>query len=213
MKKITAFFLALLLSLMGTGVLAEALPAEEEGYTHPARGYSFHVPEGWLMVDKTNIETYIAAYEQGEMAFTGTNAQTLQQLLPRVQQLDCVVLIDPFANNAVFVTESLGTLQTNEQFTLLMMPMLKSQLSKSMPGMEFTSEGELLKFGENEFISLCGTYQMNGLSVSLDQLYILEGTLAHCISLTVTNLFGQQAADAFYTEISNVLASFALAAK
>lgn len=211
MKKIIALLLALMLSLAVPGAMAEALPAQEARYTHPTQGYSFIVPDGWLMVDETNIDAYIAAYEKGEMAFTGVNAQALQQMKAQIVQNNCGALTDPYGNNAIFVSDSIGTLQTNEQFILLFLPILKQQLQQQMPSIEFTSDGEILTFGENQFISLAATYQMSGLPLSLDQLYMLDGTRVHCISLTVSTVFGQAVADQFYAEISNVLASFTLA--
>ena len=213
MKKIIALILALMLSLAIPCAMAEALPAEEARYTHPTQGYSFVVPEGWLMLDATNIDAYIAAYEKGEMTFTGTNAQTLQNLKPQVQGTDCGVLINPYANNAVFVKEDMGIEMTNEQFATIMVPMMKTQLLQQNPTIEFTDEVELLPFGENTFILLSGSYNLNGISASIDMLFLLQGTSLYTVNLTTTSLFGDDLVNAFYTDVFALLGTFATEAE
>lgn len=212
MKKCTALLLALLLSLLCTGAFAEAAPVEDALYTHPTQGYSLLVPEGWLMVDETNIDTLITAYEQGEMTFTGTNAQTLQQLKQQILQTGCAVLINQHANNVVIVKEDMGVEMTNEQFVTLMVPMLKTQLQQQMPTIEFTNEGELLHMGENTFIILSGSYSMNGITAAVDMLFLLQGTSLYTVNLTATSLFGQEVVNAFYEEVFNMLPSFTVPA-
>lgn len=213
MKKAIAALLVLLLMLPGSCACAENMPTEENLYTHPTKGYTFFVPEGWLIVDAENIEDCISACETGEITSSAVNAQVLNSMMPQIRQLDCAMLFDPYGNNAVFVTESLGNLWSNEQFIALMIPTLKAQFTRQHPDIEFTSEGDLLPLGENEFITLTGTYHLNGGIFSLDQLYIIDKTRVHCISLTVSSHAIPEEANLFFTEMVDILSSFSISAR
>lgn len=206
MKKRMALLLAALLSLSAGCTLAE-----EELYTHPTHGYSFTVPDGWLVVDAKNIEEHMDAYENGVMFFTGTNTQSLKNMQPQVLQLDCAILLDPHSNSAIFITENMGTPQTNEKVASQLIPLLKARFQQRYPGIEFTSEGDILTLGENEWIILAGTYSKDGMTFSLDQLYLVDGTLIHCISLTVSNHASPKEASHFYSEVITTLTSCTLA--
>ena len=207
MKKLTALMMALLLCVACVSAMAEGTQL----YTHPTQGYSISVPAEWLCLDKTNVDSLIAAYENGEMTFTGTNAETLKQLKPQVEATDCAVLINPYANNVVLVKENMGMELTNDQFVSMLIPMFRTQLVKQMPTLEFTSEGEVIAAGENEFIVLSGTYQINGITASVDMLFCLDGSDLYTLSLTTTSLFGEEALNTFYEEVFAACATFAIA--
>lgn len=207
MKKLTALMMALLLCVACVSAMAEGTQL----YTHPTQGYSISVPAEWLCLDKTNVDSLIAAYENGEMTFTGTNAETLKQLKPQVESTDCAVLINPYANNVVLVKENMGMELTNDQFVSMLIPMFRTQLVKQMPTLEFTSEGEVIAAGENEFIVLSGTYQINGITASVDMLFCLDGSDLYTLSLTTTSLFGEEALNTFYEEVFAACATFAIA--
>ena len=207
MKKLTALLMALLLCVACVSAMAEGTQL----YTHPTQGYSISVPAEWLCLDKTNMDSLIAAYENGEMTFTGTNAETLKQLKPQVESTDCAVLINPYANNVVLVKENMGMELTNDQFVSMLIPMFRTQLVKQMPTLEFTSEGEVIAAGENEFIVLSGTYQINGITASVDMLFCLDGSDLYTLSLTTTSLFGEEALNTFYEEVFAACATFAIA--
>lgn len=207
MKKLTALMMALLLCVACVSAMAEGTQL----YTHPTQGYSISVPAEWLCLDKTNVDSLIAAYENGEMTFTGTNAETLKQLKPQVESTDCAVLINPLANNVVLVKENMGMELTNDQFVSMLIPMFRTQLVKQMPTLEFTSEGEVIAAGENEFIVLSGTYQINGITASVDMLFCLDGSDLYTLSLTTTSLFGEEALNTFYEEVFAACATFAIA--
>lgn len=207
MKKLTALMMALLLCVACVSAMAEGTQL----YTHPTQGYSISVPAEWLCLDKTNMDSLIAAYENGEMTFTGTNAETLKQLKPQVEATDCAVLINPLANNVVLVKENMGMELTNDQFVSMLIPMFRTQLVNQMPTLEFTSEGEVIAAGENEFIVLSGTYQINGITASVDMLFCLDGSDLYTLSLTTTSLFGEEALSTFYEEVFAACATFAIA--
>lgn len=207
MKKLTALMMALLLCVACVSAMAEGTQL----YTHPTQGYSISVPAEWLCLDKTNMDSLIAAYENGEMTFTGTNAETLKQLKPQVESTDCAVLINPLANNVVLVKENMGMELTNDQFVSMLIPMFRTQLVNQMPTLEFTSEGEVIAAGENEFIVLSGTYQINGITASVDMLFCLDGSDLYTLSLTTTSLFGEEALNTFYEEVFAACATFAIA--
>lgn len=207
MKKLTALMMALLLCVACVSAMAEGTQL----YTHPTQGYSISVPAEWLCLDKTNVDSLIAAYENGEMTFTGTNAETLKQLKPQVEATDCAVLINPLANNVVLVKENMGMELTNDQFVSMLIPMFRTQLVNQMPTLEFTSEGEVIAAGENEFIVLSGTYQINGITASVDMLFCLDGSDLYTLSLTTTSLFGEEALNTFYEEVFAACATFAIA--
>lgn len=207
MKKLTALMMALLLCVACVSAMAEGTQL----YTHPTQGYSISVPAEWLCLDKTNMDSLIAAYENGEMTFTGTNAETLKQLKPQVESTDCAVLINPYANNVVLVKENMGMELTNDQFVSMLIPMFRTQLVNQMPTLEFTSEGEVIAAGENEFIVLSGTYQINGITASVDMLFCLDGSDLYTLSLTTTSLFGEEALNTFYEEVFAACATFAIA--
>lgn len=207
MKKLTALMMALLLCAACVSAMAEGTQL----YTHPTQGYSISVPAEWLCLDKTNMDSLIAAYENGEMTFTGTNAETLKQLKPQVESTDCAVLINPYANNVVLVKENMGMELTNDQFVSMLIPMFRTQLVNQMPTLEFTSEGEVIAAGENEFIVLSGTYQINGITASVDMLFCLDGSDLYTLSLTTTSLFGEEALNTFYEEVFAACATFAIA--
>lgn len=212
MKKTLAVLLILVLTLLGPCACAEDIPAEENRYIHPTKGYTFPVPEGWLVVDAENIDGCMDALGKGELVFPALDAPTLNDMKPRFQQLDCAMLFDPHGNNAVFVTESLGNLWTSEQFAATMIPALKAQFTQQHPDIEFTSEGEILPMGENEFITLSGTYHLNGAIFSLDQLYTIDKTRVHCISLTVNDHASPENINLFFREIVSVLTAFSITA-
>lgn len=207
MKKLTALMMALLLCAACVSAMAEGTQL----YTHPTQGYSISVPAEWLCLDKTNLDSLTAAYENGEMTFTGTNAETLKQLKPQVEATDCAVLINPYANNVVLVKENMGMELTNDQFVSMLIPMFRTQLVKQMPTLEFTSEGEVIAAGENEFIVLSGTYQINGITASVDMLFCLDGSDLYTLSLTTTSLFGEEVLNTFYEEVFAACATFAIA--
>lgn len=207
MKKMMVLLMALLLCVMSVSAVAEGAQL----YTHPVYGYSISVPAEWLCLDKTNVDSLIAAYENGEMTFTGTNAETLKQLKPQVETTDCAVLINPYANNVVMVKERLGMELTKDQFVAMLIPMFRTQLVKQMPTLEFTTEGEVITAGENEFIVLSGNYQVNGITASVDMLFYLDGADLYTLSLTTTALFGEEVLNTFYEEVFAACATFAAA--
>lgn len=208
MKKGVVLLLAALLIFSGSCAFAQ-----ENRYTHPTHGYSFTMPDDWLAVDSKNIENHIAAYEKGVLLFPGTDAASLKNMLSQVLQLDCTILLDPHANNAIFVTENTGVPQTSEQVISQLIPLLKARFQQRYPDITFTACGDILTLGENDFIALSGTYSKDGMTFFLDQLYLVDGTQLHCISLTISSRSSQTEADRFYSEIINVLASCSLAAQ
>lgn len=196
MKKTLILLMAMLLCVLCLPVQAEGI----QTYVHPNQGYSIDVPAEWLCVDKTNVQDYIAASEAGELAFTGTNKDTLLTLVPQLESTDCTVMINPYANNIVVVKENMGAEFTTEQFVAMLIPMLKQQLENQMPTIQFTAEGDVLPLGDKEFILLSGVYSMNNLPISVDMLFYLHGKDLFTVNLTTTGLFGQEVTDAFYQE-------------
>ena len=94
MKKMMALLMALCLMAMGVPAMAEDA-AQTQLYTNTEMGFSIAVPTQWLVVDKDNIDTYIAAYENGEMTFMGTNADVLNELKPQFAGANMAVAISP----------------------------------------------------------------------------------------------------------------------
>lgn len=209
MKKMMAMMLAVVLCVLCLPVTAEENATQV--YTHPTQGYSITVPASWLCVDNTNLQDYITAYENGEMTFTGTNAQTLQALQAQIAGTDCAVLINEYANNIVIVRENAGIALTKEMFISMLIPALKQQLTAQVPSIQFNAEGEVLTLGENEFIVLAGAYQMNGITASVDMLFYLDGTDLYTINLTTTSLFGPDITNTFYAAVQEACATFTVA--
>ncbi|MBE5786835.1 MAG: hypothetical protein E7324_04760 [Clostridiales bacterium] len=203
MKKLIALMMTLVMLLS----CVPAMAADTQEYTHSDFGFSFTAPANWLIVDKSNYQAYINAYNAGTMTFSGTNAATLSQLAAQIEASNCVVAVDPYANNIVMTGVDLGMALTNELFVAILIPQLKTELSNTMPGIEFTSVGEIVPFGENKFITLSATYEMYGTSISVDQLYLLSGTMMYVVNLTTTPVFGDDAIDSFYASTLEVLSS------
>lgn len=210
MKKMMALLMALCLMVMGVPAMAEDA-AQTQLYTNTEMGFSIAVPAQWLVVDKDNIDTYIAAYENGEMTFTGTNADVLNELKPQFAGANMAVAISPYANNLVLTVADMGIELTEELFVSLMIPQFKQQIVLQMPTIEFTQEGEPLTLGENEFISLSGVCNLNGLSASVDQLFLLKGTKLYVANLTTVDMLGEEILNAFYTDVLAAMATFAVA--
>lgn len=206
MKKAMVLLMALVLCML----CASAMAQETQTYTHPTQGYAITVPTNWLCVDKSNVQEYITAYEQGEIDFSGTNAQTLAALQVQLNTSDCAVLINPYANNIVIVKENMGITLTNEQFTSMMIPVLKQQLTAQMPSIQFTAEGETVAFGDKEFILLAAEYSMGGVTASVDMLFYLDGTNLYTLNLTTTAIFGQDVVNAFYADVQEACATFTI---
>lgn len=204
MKKMTALLLALLLAVMCIPAMAE----ETQVYTHPTQGFSITLPADWLVVDNTNVDAYIAAYENGEMTFAGTNAQTLTQLKAQTAVQDCAIAINENSNNLVMMGADLGVELTNEQFVQTLIPSFKQQIAATMPGLEFTSEGEIVTLGENEFIFLSAEMDLGGAKMYADQVFMLDGTMMYLINVTATDVYGAEAKNAFYAQLQTVLTTF-----
>ena len=136
MKKLLAIIFALMLF---------AVPALAETYTHPTQGFSVECPEGWLAVDAANIDAHIAAYENGEITFTGTNKDTLTQLKPQIAAQDMVILIDPLGNNIIIYGANIGMAFTMEIFQAAMTPTLLQRIQASAPGITFVDEGSIVE--------------------------------------------------------------------
>lgn len=209
MKKTMVLLMVFALCVMCVPAMAEE--AGVQTYTHPTQGYSISVPSDWLCVDKNNVQAYIDAYEAGEMTFSGTNAMTLESLKTQLYTTDCAVLINPQANNIVIVKEDVGVALTSKQFVSLMIPTLKQQLSMQIPSIQFTSEGDIVPFGENEFILLAAEYSLNGFAANVDMLFYVDGSNLYTINLTTTPFFGQDAVNQFYADVQAACATFTIA--
>lgn len=210
MKKCFALLLVLALCLMSLPGLAEDAAATQT-YTHPTQGYSISVPASWLCVDQTNVQDLIAAFQNGELSFSGTDAATLESQAPQLEATNCAIMISEHANNMVLVQENMGIELTKEQFVALMIPMLQQQLRAQFPTIQFNETAEVQTFGENEFIIMPASYQIYGLDVSVDMLFYLDGSTLYTISMTVMPLFGQDVKDAFYANVLEACATFAIA--
>lgn len=207
MKKWMILFMAVLLCGMSVSALAE----DTQLYSHPTEGYSISVPAQWLCVDKSNLDALIAAYEKGEMTFTGTNANTLREIKAQVEGIDCAVLINPHANNIVITKEKVGVELTIEQFVALVVPMLRSQLQQQLPGLEFTSEGDMVTLGENKFAMLAGRYSIDDRDTTLEMLYYLDGADLYTLTLTPSFIADQDIVNAFYGEVVAACRTFTVA--
>lgn len=207
MKKFLALMMALVLLLSCTTALAQ----ETQAYTHPNQGYSFQAPANWLVVDSTNIQTYIDAFRNGEMAFKGTDATTLEGQLAQILSTDCVVVIDEYANNVVINGTDMGMEVTTDLFLTVFVPLLKSQLTEQIPSIQFVTDGEVVKYGENEFILLKAQYDMQGVAINVEQLYYIQGTVMYVANLTVIPLYEDAILDAFYAGVETMMASYAVA--
>ena len=196
MKKTIALLLALLLCVLSVSAMAE----EKQVYTHPTKGYSITVPAQWLCVDISNIQQYITAYQNGEMTFTGTNAETLSNLLMQIQSQDCAILIDSSSNNVTITDVDMGIALDHKTFAALMIPQFKSQLSAQFPSMEFTCEGEILTFVDNTFVMLSGIYSMSNIPIEMTQLYYIDDTSLYVITTTAILLYDQALLQAFYED-------------
>lgn len=206
MKKMTALVLALVLSILCVPALAE--DAAVQDYTNTELGFTVTLPGDWLVVDRENVDAYIAAYEKGEMTFTGTNAPTLQQLKPLFAAQNMAIAISPNAYNVTLSSADLGIALTNEQFIEMLIPVFKEQIASSMPGMQIVTDGEVLPLGDNEFIFLSGELDMNVMTAYADQMFLLKGTKMYLVNVTSTNVFGEEMQNAFYAQLMDIIASF-----
>lgn len=207
MKKFLALMMALVLLLSCTTALAQ----DVQTYTHPNQGYSFQAPAGWLVVDSTNIQTYIDAFRNGEMTFTGTDAATLEGQQAQILSTDCVIVIDEYANNVVINGTDMGMEVTTDLFLTVFVPLLKAQLTEQIPSIQFVTDGEVVKYGENEFILLKANYNMQGVAINVEQLYYIQGTMMYVANLTVIPLYEDAILDAFYAGVETMMASYAVA--
>jgi len=199
MKKLLALVFALMLF---------AVPVLAETYTHPTQGFSVECPEGWLAVDAANIDDYIAAYENGEMTFTGLNKDTLTQLKAQITAQDATILIDPLANNIVIAGADIGMPFTMDVFQAAMTPTLLQKIQSGVPGITFVDEGSIVEMNGRQYMTIVGTYEMNGVTVGVQQIYYLEGTCMYVFNVTVTSLGGADYLLYFDTLIDQVLNSF-----
>lgn len=206
LKKVLAFLVAMVLALACMPALAET-----QQYTHPAMGYTLSAPAEWLIVDQYNVDKYIDAYNRGEMDFTGTNALTLNNLKGEVAATDCVVLMDPYANNVVVVGNDLGMTVNAEIFAAYLIPVLKEELKAQMPAITFMNEGEILSLGGKDFVLLSAYYVRNGITSTVEQMYYLEGSMMYVLNVTSTYIGGEDVINAFNEEVIKIAESFATA--
>lgn len=212
MKKLLAILLSLLLSLSCLTAMAEEAAPETQVYTHPRMGFSVTLPAQWMVVDMDNVQSLIDGYNAGEVTYSGSNALTLTQVAPQLASTDGVMVIDPASNNVMLTGADIGIALTNELFVALMIPMLQSEIETQVPGIEFTSVGEIITYGENQFITLSADYEMMGIPMAIDQLYLLDGSIMYVINITAHSVFGEEIQDAFYTQVLDMLGTFQLPA-
>ena len=208
MKKTAAMLLALL--LFALPVLGQAAKLKE--YTHPTYGYSLQHPSDWLVVDAENIDGYIAAYENGTLRHGAADAETLSMLAPDIHEMDMTMLMDTFGNWIQMNYYSLGYTMTIHQFSILVLPQILREI-KNYPyyaEAEFLTDGEIVTYGENTFALLAVELKDGqGLSISEDILFLLDGDCIFEIHLNAHALFSPIQKEQFYSQTRRLLASLA----
>lgn len=199
MKKLLALVFALMLF---------AMPALAEIYTQPEVGYTVECPEGWLAVDNTTIDAYISAYETGAMTFTGTNADTLQQIKAQLTFPGSMIMIDPYANNVVITAADMGMEFTMEMFHAAMAPMMREQFVAQIPDITFVDEGSILEMNGRKYMTIVGTYEAFGTTVGVQQIYYLEGSTMYIFNVTVSAIAGEEYLLNFDLVIDQIVSSF-----
>lgn len=212
MKKMTALLIALLMTLMCVPAFAEAESAETKEYTHPTFGYTFTVPEGWQVVDATNVKDFVTACENGEIQYIG-NIEDPATFSCNVEDSERVLLVDLGGNYISLSVVALDFEMDNAMFKSWSLPTMIDVLYMLYPDMELTAKGDSCVYGENEYIRLTYTFENNGAKITNDSLFTLRGNLRYELALTTSALLGQEAVDQFYTEAENLLNTFTVPAK
>jgi len=209
MKKMLAMLLALLLFAMP--VLGQGA-GKWMRYTHPTFGFSLQYPSDWLAVDAGNIDEYIAAYQAGTMRHGAADAETLSMLAPDIHEMDMTMLMDTFGNWIQMNYYSLGYTMTIHQFSTLVLPQILREM-KDYPyyaEAEFLTDGEIVTYGENTFALLAVELKDGqGLSISEDILFLLDGDCIFEIHLNAHALFSPIQKEQFYSQTRRLLASLA----
>ncbi|MBQ3168736.1 MAG: hypothetical protein IJB25_09215 [Clostridia bacterium] len=196
MKKLVALMLILVFALS----LAASAEMPLSHYTHPTKGYSHVYPTEWLTLDPESI----GALLEGVSADNAYAHIDLNAYAEQIRTSDMSMFINPNGDNFNVVSLNIGMPYTAQQLVELLMPSLVEQMAAIMNGAEFMVEGDVCKFGDNEYAYVL--YNWNGILGA--QYCICESGTLYYITLTSNQVNDTWAYLEIQKMFEKVLASF-----
>lgn len=231
MKKIWMFAMALLLCMQCIPVQAGLGPYVsfsdlfhydgdafmemlEEGntrvYTHPTYGYSVTVDKNWIAVDKTNLDSCIAACRNGEIAVPGINVlDSILMSQSQITQKDCVLFMDLQGNAMMIKVQDFGTPISKEIFETEYIPMVLQAYKEQIPDLRVLREGTASKCGDLEFNQMEIELNTQEGTQRIVQYRYLEGSMLYTV-MGETQPGGERTVmDKFITKMEYTCSTFA----
>ncbi|MCL2544717.1 MAG: hypothetical protein FWE77_02230 [Clostridia bacterium] len=170
--------------LSATLVLALALAlctaASAEVYTHPEAGYSFTVPEGWMVIDG---QTAGSAIDLG-IALTDLPDDT-KAMIEMVKGTPLVILVETstFGGAINFTSQDTGMAMSVADL-LPLANLFEAQFETQFTNYATTLPMSAVTFGEWEAALMGGEFTLGGLRQEMRQVIIPVGTVWYIAVLT-----------------------------
>ena len=174
MKRILSATLALVFAL------ALCTAASAEVYTHPEAGYSFTVPEGWMVIDGQTAESALDV----SMALIDFPDDT-KAMIEMVKGTPLVILIEKgtFGGAINFTSQDTGMAMSVADL-LPLSNLFEAQFLTQFSNYATTVPMSAATFGEWEGVLMGGEFTLGGLQQEMRQVIVPIGTVWYIAVLT-----------------------------
>ena len=190
-KKALSFLVAALL-------LVPLFASAQSPYIHETDPwYSYTCPEGWAVLAGEDMSKLI---EQG-----ASKGNIAGSLAAEFKGFDATAFKGPGGDEYILILPlNLGVSSPADQMILFLRTILESQAISQIPGAKITNNGEVVRYGENDFVKFSATAAVSGQSIDAS-FYVLskDGTQYVLVSIA-------KAGEENVSPLEETLASFTL---
>ncbi len=189
-----AFLLVAALLIPASGLAATMETLALKTYEEPNGVYTTVYPERWILMDKDSIDQLVADAKDNKTSDTGMNLEAIEQYAPLIAASPVAMFVDMFLADNFNVTYSQNpsyALYTTESLLSQLGPMLEAQYMQIYQEPEMLNKGELVTYGDNQYLFASVSFQVPGGVRQSDQFYMLHGDKMLVITFTLFQQDGQ----------------------
>lgn len=162
----------LILALFCCSALAE--DAEYRPYTHPRMGYTLDVPSAWQIMDQTTADTFLAAYQNGDMPWV--DPAPIAEAEKEMADQEAALFFSPDGGILCINKTNLGLSMTSETFMSMMMPTYLEKYEATYEKVSFPGHPSVYYTEDDRgFCYLTVTYVWNEQEITATQYFHMVG--------------------------------------
>lgn len=193
-KKLTALALALSCLLALASAQAQTLPGTAvKVYEEPGQAYTTVYPETWLLLDKATVRSTLQSLKNSELDI-GFKPDIIEQCLPALENANIAMFMDLYLHdnyNLVYNQDDEYARYRTADLLESFPPLIEEQYKQIYQNHVMLTRGELVRYGDKEYLHTAVAYQGTDGMRQADQFYLLHGDKMFIFTFTLLQEDGQ----------------------